>query len=200
MLIVGLTGGIGSGKSAVTERFKRLGIPIIDADVITRELVAPGSQALKRIVERFGEKIVDQSGSLDRQQLRQIVFADSSARKDLERILHPEVGNEIVECLKEIQAPYSLVVVPLMVEAGMVELFDRVIVVDCDETEQIKRVVQRDGCSEQQAKAILHSQANREARLAIATDIIQNTESIDRLDHQVAQLHDRLLELAENQT
>ena len=198
MIIVGLTGGIGSGKTAVTERFKRLGVPIIDADIITRELVTPGSLALKRIIERFGEKIIDQSGNLDRQRLRQLVFADSSARKDLERILHPEVGNEIIKRLKKIEAPYSLVVVPLMVEAGMVELFDRVIVVDCDETAQIKRVVQRDGCSEPQAKAILRSQANRKARLAIATDIIQNTDSIDKLDRQVEQLHDHLLELAEN--
>lgn len=196
MLNVGLTGGIGSGKTTVADRFKRFNVPFIDADVITRELVVPGSPALASIVQRFGETVLHQSGELDRRQLREIVFHDPRAKKDLEAILHPGVHKEIAERLAGISAPYGLAVVPLLVETGMSDLFDRIIVVDCDEAEQIKRVMHRDACSEQHAQAVLLTQANRAARLAIATDVIHNGADLAQLDLAVKRLHYRLLELA----
>lgn len=196
MFNVGLTGGIGSGKTAVADRFKRFNVPLIDADVITRELVAPGAPALDCIVQRFGETVLKHNGELDRRQLREIIFQDPEARKDLEAILHPEVHHEIAKRLARISAPYGLAVVPLLVETGMSDLFDRIIVVDCDEAEQIKRVMQRDACSKQHAQAVLQTQANRAARLAIATDIIHNGADFAQLDQEVKRLHYRLIELA----
>lgn len=196
MIRIGLTGGIGSGKSAVTDRFRRLGVPVIDADIITRELVIPGSPALHMIVERFGETVTEPTGQLDRKALRKIIFEDKLARHDLEKILHPAVREEIDRRLRSLTAPYCLVVVPLMVESGMTTMFERIIVVDCHETQQIERVMQRDGCSEQEARTIINSQARRKERVDIATDIIQNTGDFNSLDHEVKRLHRFFLDLA----
>jgi dephospho-CoA kinase len=196
MIRVGLTGGIGSGKTVVANRFERLGTPVIDSDIITRELVVPGSLALKRIIESFGEDIVDAKGNLDRQKLRQTIFADHTARRNLEEILHPMVRQEIARQLSGLSSPYALVVIPLMVESGMVGMFDRVIVVDCDEEEQIKRVIKRDSCSKDEVDAIIQTQTSRNKRLAIATDIINNTVDIRSLDGQVERMHQHFLSLA----
>jgi dephospho-CoA kinase len=167
MLTVGITGGIGSGKSTVAEYFRRLGIPVIDADLITRELMQPGHPVYQRMIERFGRGIVGDNGRLERRKLRE---AFDSA--------------------------YALVVVPLMVESDRVNIFDRVIVVDCDEKDQIERVVRRDGCTEDEVKAIIRIQAPRQTRLAIATDIIHNTGDVAKLEHDVRQLHNQFLGFA----
>lgn len=196
MMRVGLTGGIGSGKSAVADRFKRLGVPIIDADVITRELVLPGSPALQQIVARFGNAVTDPDGHLDRKTLRRIIFEDQRARRDLESILHPAVREEIHNQIRLLTAPYCLVVVPLLVESRMTAMFERIIVVDCEERQQIERVMQRDGNSEQEVRKILSSQASRKERLSIATDTIQNTGKFSNLDREIERLHHFFLDLA----
>ena len=197
MISIGLTGGIGSGKTAVANRFKQFDIPVIDADIITRKLVVPGSIALERIVKRFGEDIVDANQNLDRHKLRQIIFRNQTARRDLEEILHPMVRQEITKQLSRLSSPYVLVVVPLMVESGMVAMFDRVIVVDCEEAEQIKRVIKRDHCTKDEVNAIIQTQIPRNKRLAIATDIINNTGDIGSLDGQVERMHYSFLSLVE---
>jgi dephospho-CoA kinase len=196
MLTVGITGGIGSGKSTVAEYFRRLGIPVIDADLITRELMQPGHPVYQRMIERFGRGIVGDNGRLERRKLRDIIFQNSIARKDLERIIHPEVWTQILKQLEAFDSAYALVVVPLMVESDRVNIFDRVIVVDCDEKDQIERVVRRDGCTEDEVKAIIRIQAPRQTRLAIATDIIHNTGDVAKLEHDVRQLHNQFLGFA----
>jgi len=198
MIRVGLTGGIGSGKTVVANRFEQLGIPVIDSDIITRELVVPGSIALKRIIKRFGEDIVDAKGNLDRKKLRKTIFTDHTARLNLEEILHPIVRQEITRQLSGLDSPYALVVIPLMVESGMVKMFDRVLVVDCYEEEQIKRVIKRDNCSKDEVDAIIQTQTSRNKRLAIATDIINNTVDFQSLDGQVERMHQHFLSLAKN--
>lgn len=199
MLRIGLTGGIGSGKTAAANYFEQLGVPVIDSDNITRELVTPGSPALQQIVNRFGKEFVDANGNLNRRLLRQSIFANDLARRDLEKILHPMVRQEIKKQLSRLSSPYVLVVVPLMVESDMVTMFDRVIVVDCSEEEQIKRVTKRDSCTKDEVAAILNTQTSRNKRLEIATDIIKNVSNILSLERQVIQLHHRFLNLAKHQ-
>ena len=196
MLTVGITGGIGSGKSTVAEYFKRLGVPVIDADLITRELMRPDYPVYRSVVERFGRGIIRNNGQLERRKLRNVVFNNPKARKDLEHIIHPEVLTEIRKQLEVFDSAYTLVVVPLMVESNMVKMFDRVIVVDCDEKHQIERVVRRDGCTQDEVKAIIRVQAPRQARLAIATDIIHNTGDTAKLELDVRQLHNQFLGFA----
>jgi dephospho-CoA kinase len=196
MLTVGITGGIGSGKSTAAEYFRRLGAPIIDADLITREIMRPGYPVYERVIERFGRGIIGNNGQLERRKLRGVVFQNANARKDLERIIHPEVWTEILNQLEAFDSAYTLVVVPLMVETDRVKIFDRVIVVDCDEKDQIERVVRRDGCTEDEVKAIIRVQAPRPARLAIATDIIHNTGDVAKLERDVKQLHIHFLGFA----
>jgi dephospho-CoA kinase len=147
----------------------------------------------QRVIERFGYGIIGNNGQLERRKLRGVVFQNAKARKDLERIIHPEVWTEILKQLEVLDSAYTLVVVPLMVESDRVKIFDRVIVVDCDEKDQIERVVRRDGCTEDEVKAIIRVQAPHRARLAIATDIIHNTGDIAKLEFDVRQLHNQFL-------
>ena len=200
MLIVGLTGGIGSGKTTVANNFKRFGIPVIDADIITRDLVTPSTPVYDRIIKRFGLKIIDEEGQLNRQALRQIIFDNAADRKALEDILHPEVRKEIIANLKTIDSPYVLVVVPLLIETGMQSMFDRILVVDCDESDQIKRVIERDHCSEKEVRTIMQTQASRKARLAVATDILKNTGSFNIIEQDVKRLHYQFLSLVNHHT
>ncbi len=200
MLIVGLTGGIGSGKTTVANNFKRFGIPVIDADIITRDLVTPSTPVYDRIIKRFGLKIIDEEGQLNRQALRQIIFDNAADRKALEDILHPEVHKEIIAKLKTIDSPYVLVVVPLLIETGMQSMFDRILVVDCDESDQIKRVIERDHCSEKEVRTIMQTQASRKARLAVATDILKNTGSFNIIEQDVKRLHYQFLSLVNHHT
>ncbi len=190
MWVVGLTGGIGSGKSVVSDCFSRLGVPVIDADEVARELTAPASEALALIATAFGASVLQPDGTLNRTVLRQRVFADTAARKQLEAILHPRIRQRIEHALATLDAPYALAVIPLLVETGHYHtLLNRVLVVDCPETLQIERVMARNAYSRQEVVAILASQASRSERLAIADDVLVNTGSAASLCTEVARLH-----------
>ena len=189
MLKIGLTGGIASGKSTVCDLFSQHNIPIIDADVIAKELVEPNQAALKEIVALFGDDILLNNGTLDRKQLRQLIFSDPEAKRQLEDILHPRIRQQLIQQSSRLSAPYCILVIPLLLEANMLDLVDRVIVVDTDETQQIKRICQRDNISSIDAQAIISSQATIKQRLAIADDIISNNTSIESLALLVDKLH-----------
>ena len=192
---VGLTGGIASGKSAVGAAFERLGIPVIDTDQLAREVVLPGTDGLAAIVTRFGPSVLQADGSLDRRALRGLVFADAGARKDLEALLHPRIHALLAERVDQVETPYCVLAIPLLVEGGRIAV-DRVLVVDCPRETQLARLLARDGETLQGAEAILAAQATREARLARADDVIDNTGPLELLDTLVAGLHRRYLELA----
>lgn len=195
MLRVGLTGGIGSGKSAVAERFARRGVPVIDTDEVAREVVAPGEPALAEIVGEFGPGLVDAQGRLDRRRLRERVFADAEARRRLEAILHPRIREAVQRRIENIDATYGLIVVPLLVETGFGPL-DRVLVVDVDEERQVERTSRRDNVPEESVRRIMQAQATRAERLARADDVIINNGAPDDLERQVDELHARYLALA----
>jgi dephospho-CoA kinase len=197
MFTVGLTGGIGSGKSTVADCFAALGVPVIDTDVIARELTAPGGAALEAIRAAFGATVMQADGTLDRAVLRRRVFADSAARHQLEAILHPRIRQGVAQKLATLTAPYALIVIPLLVETGDYrDVLNRVLVVDCPEAVQIARVMARSGLVHGEIKAILAAQAGRAERLAVADDIIVNTASLEALRAEVAALHQRYLALA----
>lgn len=195
ILRIGLTGGIASGKSAVANEFASLGIPLIDADLISRELVEPGQPALAKILEVFGPGVLDQSGHLDRRRLRELVFADPAQRRRLEAILHPAVRAELIRRSQESTGPYQILVVPLLVENRLGHLVDRILVVDVPESTQIERLQARDSVDPDQARRMLSAQTSRTARLAEADDVISNTGSLSDLKAQVAALHVKYLGL-----
>ncbi|MBS4097513.1 MAG: dephospho-CoA kinase [Sulfuricella sp.] len=196
-LTIGLTGGIGSGKSAAAELFAALGAAVIDTDVIARELTVPGAAALGEIAARLGNEFILPDGSLDRAALRRRVFADARAKQTLEAILHPRIRSRAAELALRSTAPYALVVVPLLIETGGYrDLVQRVLVVDCSEARQIARTMARSGLSEAEARAILAHQATREARLDHADDVIDNSGDLDALQRQVRQLHEKYLGLS----
>jgi len=193
---VGLTGGIASGKSTVASLFAALGVPIIDTDVIAREVVAPGTPLLARIAEKLGPGVLAQDGSLNRRSVRDLVFSDPTARATLESLTHPAIRAEMERQADATSAAYSMLAIPLLAEKGSKSVVDRVLVVDCDEALQIRRLQARDGSTLEQARAILSAQATREARLAVADDVIRNDGNLHELRDQVAKLHARYLELA----
>jgi dephospho-CoA kinase len=197
MLRIGLTGGIASGKSAASNYFASLGIPLIDTDLISRELVQPGSQGLQRIAETFGETVLDETGALDRARLREIVFASDAQRRQLEDILHPAIRDRVEELLAEIaNAPYVIIVIPLLIETRYPIPVDRVLVIDTDEERQLDRLMQRDDMSIEQARAMLDAQAARQQRLQHADDIVTNDGSIKQLHAQLLKLHQDYLQMA----
>ena len=196
MLVIGLTGGIGSGKTAVSDRFARYGVPIIDTDLLARELVEPGQPALMEIATAFGLDCLDGTGRLDRARLRERVFADASGRRWLEAILHPQIRALSRQRLAQLTAPYSLLVIPLLAETGMTDWIDRVLVVDAPEAERLRRVMARDQTDEEQARRILAAQASREQRLALADEVVENSGDFAALDRQVSTLHQHYLTLA----
>ena len=196
MLIIGLTGGIGSGKTAVSDRFARHGVPIIDTDLISRELVEPGQPALADIVAEFGSNCLGRDGRLHRARLRERVFTDPVGRRRLEAILHPRIRAAARERVAALTTPYCLVVIPLLAETGMTDLVDRVLVVDAPEAEQIHRVMARDRIDATQARAILAAQAQRDQRLALANDILENDGDFVELDRRVTALHQQYSMLA----
>lgn len=196
MLRVGLTGGIASGKSTVADLFASLGAPVVDTDIIAREVVAPGEPGLAAVVAAFGNQLLRTDGSLDRAQLRQLIFADASARHRLETILHPLIRAQTLTQLAALDSPYSLVVVPLLVETGFGALVDRVLVVDCPREIQLQRVMARDGQSREQAEHMLAAQVSRETRLEAADDVIDNGGSVENTRRQVENLHRGYLALA----
>ncbi|HTC38579.1 MAG TPA: dephospho-CoA kinase [Steroidobacteraceae bacterium] len=198
-LRIGLTGGIASGKSTVTQRFAELGVPVIDADVASRNVVEPGKPGLAQVVQRFGGGILDADGRLDRRALRNLIFEDSSLRQALDAILHPLIRAEMEREAAQATAPYVVMAIPLLVEGGSAgKRVDRVLVVDADETLQIQRLQARDGSSEEQARAILSSQATRAARLSHADDVLLNAGSVAELRQAVDRLHAQYLQLAQS--
>lgn len=197
MLIIGLTGGIGSGKTAVSDAFARRGVPIIDTDKLAREVVRPGQPALAEIVAAFGPACLDANGALDRAYLRQHVFAEPALRKRLEAILHPRIRQGMQARIGALTVPYCIVVVPLLMETGMMDLFTRILVVDVPEILQIQRVIARDNVDEQHARRIFAAQASRDERLALADDVIVNSASLEALEQKVEELHQHYLKLAQ---
>lgn len=193
MMVVGLTGGIGSGKSAVAEMFRELGAPIIDTDVIAREVVQPGSDALNMIVQRFGDQVLKPDGHLDRSALRHAVFNSEENRRWLEQLLHPLIRERTKQLIDECDYPYCIVVIPLLAENWPYPLVDRVLVVDIDEEVQLKRASQRDKNTDEQIKKIMKSQTSREQRLAIADDVINNDADLEHLRKSVRELHNKYL-------
>ena len=187
-LRIGLTGGIASGKSTVADMFAELGVPIIDTDVIAREIVQPGQPALDEIRARFGDEVFDAAGHLDRTAMRKRIFSDQVARIDLEAILHPRIGEETRRRANNAAGPYQVIVVPLLVGSPLAQFVDRVVVVDCDEELQIQRLLSRDTETVEQARKILSAQASRKARLEIADDIISNDAGLDETRRQVLAL------------
>lgn len=198
-LTIGVTGGIASGKSTVARAFAALGIPWVDADDIAREVVEPGEPALAVIAERYGERLLDAQGRLNRRALREIVFADPEERRWLESQTHPRIRERLEARLAEMAtgpAPYHLLVSPLLFESGQATLVDRSLVIDVPEAEQIRRTASRDGVDEAQARAIVAAQLDRQARLARADDIIDNSGDEAALRRQVEILDRRYRRLA----
>jgi dephospho-CoA kinase len=193
---VGLTGGIASGKSTVTKLFQARGVPIIDTDQLAREVVEPGQPPLEQLVARFGPSILTSDGRLDRPALRTIVFSDPKARTDLEALTHPAIGAALETRSQEAGGPYQILVIPLLVEKNLASRLDRVLVVDCDEALQIRRLQARDGSTLADAQAILNAQAARATRLKAAHDVIRNDGPLGALREQVGALHAQYLRLA----
>lgn len=184
-----LTGGIASGKTAVSDGFRHLGVPVIDTDVIARQLVEPGQPALALIADIFGSEILDSTGGLDRKKMREAIFSDHEKKAQLERVLHPLIGEEVLKRLEQLTAPYCILVVPLYAESGSYRWVDRVLLVDVGEEQQIRRVMRRDDISEEQAEAILDAQASRAERAALADDVIDNSGTLDELEDKIESLH-----------
>lgn len=193
---VGLTGGIASGKSTAAKFFGALGVPILDSDQVAREVVEPGQPPLERLVERFGRGILTPDGHLDRPALRNIVFSDPKARADLENLTHPAIGAAMEARSAATGGPYQILVIPLLIEKNLGSQVNRVLVVDCEEELQIRRLHTRDGSTRAQAQAILDAQVSRSARLKAADDVIRNDADMGAVQTQVAELHARYLELA----
>jgi dephospho-CoA kinase len=191
-----LTGGIASGKTAVAKEFMALGVPVIDTDQISRDVVEPGSQTLKQIVAAFGDVALDDAGHYDRRRIRERVFAEPEERKKLNAIIHPAIRDELTRRSLTAGGPYQVHAIPLFVEGGAKNGYDRVLVIDCSEQLQLQRVMQRDKIDEAQARQILAAQATREQRLAVASDVIVNDDTLDKIRIHAAQLHQRYLELA----
>jgi dephospho-CoA kinase len=196
MLRVGLTGGIGSGKSTAAALFAGHGAPVIDADEIARQLVTPEQPAYEQVLKTFGRDIVGPSGKLDRDRLRRIVFSDPGHRKRLEAILHPLVRGEIQQQTQRLQAPYCIIVIPLLIEANQRDLVDRVLVIDIDEALQLQRVTARSQLTADEIRKIIGAQLSRSERLRHADDVIINSMGLGELRANVEALHERYLTLA----
>jgi dephospho-CoA kinase len=199
MYKVALTGGIGSGKSSASALFAALGVPIIDADVISHALTAPGGEALPAIAEAFGAELITADGALDRAALRRIVFADPAARRRLEAILHPRIRANMRADAEAAEGPYVILAIPLLLETGQTDLADRVLVIDLPRSQQIERVIARSGLDAAEVERIMASQVSRAERLAAADDIIDNSGPEEALWPQVEALHRRYLTLASEQ-
>jgi len=196
---IALTGGIASGKTLISDEFKKLGVPIVDTDVIAHQIVEPGQPALLEIENAFGKEILDESGRLRRKNLRELIFTNPEARKTLESILHPKIMDKVSQAIEKIKHDYCILVIPLLAEGGAYPNVNRVLVVDVDPETQITRLMARDSSTRQQAIQALSSQASREQRLAIADDILENSGSPGTAQHTVLKLHEKYLRLAKNQ-
>tara|TARA_R110000868_G_scaffold113997_3_gene305814 strand:+ start:1086 stop:1682 length:597 start_codon:yes stop_codon:yes gene_type:complete len=195
MLVVGLTGSIGSGKSTVADLFADHGVPVIDADIIARDLTEVNTPAFHQIVAHFGKQIVDSNGNLNRSELRNIIFSKPDERRWLETLLHPAIMQNMLEAVEKLQTPYCLVVIPLLLETDAATFIQRILVVDIPESTQLERASLRDNTTIAHIKAIIKTQASREYRLHEADDVIDNTGTLDDLSKQVDKLHQRYLKL-----
>ncbi|WP_342244845.1 dephospho-CoA kinase [Pseudomonas sp. OTU5201] len=193
--ILGLTGGIGSGKSAVAAHFSELGVHLVDADQAARWVVEPGRPALAKIAEHFGSDMLQADGQLDRAALRQRIFENADERRWLESLLHPLIGQEISQYLARAESPYAILVSPLLVESGQHRFTQRVLLVDAPEIAQVQRTMQRDKVPEEQVQAILKVQASREERLKHAHDVLLNDRDLNWLRAEVERLHNFYLTL-----
>jgi dephospho-CoA kinase len=198
--ILGLTGGIGSGKSAVAQHFIDLGVHLVDADHAARWVVEPGKPALAKIAEHFGSDVLQADGQLNRATLRSLVFADANERRWLEALLHPLIGQEIIQYLARAESPYAILVSPLLVESGQHKLTQRILVVDAPKQLQMQRTMARDQSSSEQVQAILKAQASREERLRHAHDVLLNDQDLTWLQAEVERLHTFYLSLRGGQT
>ncbi|MBL0526548.1 dephospho-CoA kinase [Aeromonas dhakensis] len=200
MYVVAITGGIGSGKTTVANQFAELGIEVVDADIIAREVVEPGTPALAAIAAHFGADVIAPDGRLDRRQLRERVFTDPQAKDWLNALLHPLIRSEMQRQCAAARSPYCLLVVPLLVENRLTALANRVLVIDVDEATQIERTCRRDGVSREQAEAILAAQASRTERLAAADDVLDNQNGTpEAIKSRIFALHETYLVFASQQ-
>jgi len=190
-LKIGLTGGIASGKTIISDYFKALGIPIIDADVISHEVTKPNGSAFEEIISSFGSNILDESGLINRKKMRSIIFDDASKKEILEGIIHPKVREEMFNLVSQSNDHYLILSVPLLIETGMNKMMDRILVVDCSVETQIERLIQRDKINLDEAKSILRNQTNRSTRLKVADDLIINEKNVTLtdLEKEVFELH-----------
>lgn len=200
MLVIGLTGGIGSGKSTAADLFTAKGIQVVDTDQLAREVVAPGSTALQAIAAHFGPDILDTDGNLRRAELRRIVFADAEQRRWLEALLHPLIASLMQQRIAACSSPYCMIESPLLLETSQHELADRVLVIDVSEATQLQRTEQRDGSDPATIKAIIDAQMSRDARLAKADDVITNNQGLAELRQAVDDMHNRYLQIARDKT
>lgn len=194
--IVGLTGGIGCGKTTVAELFAKRGVHYVDADIVAREVVMPGTACLNAISQRFGSSVLQADGSLNRAKLRETIFSQSEAKSWLEQLLHPAIRQQLLVQLEALNSPYALLVAPLLLENKLNQYVKRVLVIDLPEPVQLARAMARDNASEQQIRAIMAAQLSRTERLTQADDIISNDSTIAALDSQVEHLHQQYLQLA----
>ena len=196
ILKIGLTGGIGSGKSTIAKYFAKFGVPIIDADVIAREVTAAGTVAAKKISKYFGSEFITKNGTLDRKKLREAIFKDKKKRLWIEKLLHPLIYKQMQQKVETSRAPYCVLVVPLLLESrNKTKFFDRILVVDCPKNVQLKRVLKRDQTAKSVAKAIICTQIDRKARIKQADDVIKNNCSIVSLKKRIIKLHSQYLKL-----
>lgn len=202
MFVVGLTGGIGSGKSAAAKLFSELGVSIVNADQIARDIVEPGSAALDAITEHFGSDILLDDGALDRAQLRQKIFANPNERQWLEQLTHPLIGTAIFDFLNakrnDNEAPYRILESPLLMETSQQQLAQRLLLIDVPEAVQIARTMARDNNTEEQVRAIIEAQMSREEKRSRADDIIENTSTLEQLQQRVSALHEKYCQLAQS--
>ena len=199
MLVIGVTGGIGSGKTAATDHFQSLGITVVDADLASRVIVEPGRPALKAIEEHFGASVIAGDGTLDRRALREIVFAKPEERKWLEQLTHPLIGQEIASQIQNSKSEYTILASPLLLESSQHHLAKRVLVTDVPESVQVERTITRDNTTEDGVKAIIAAQMKRQDRLAKADDVIVNDQDLAHLQQEVEKLHQTYLEMARTQ-
>ena len=197
-MIIGLTGGIGSGKSAAAALFEDIGVDLIDADDLARDSLSINSEGYKLFIEEFGDKYLDENKNINRELIRKLIFNDSDAKSKLENIIHPIVRSGIETFIKNKKSDYCIIVVPLIFETNSSKIYDRVLVIDCDVDVQISRTSKRDNQTKSDIENIINKQATREQRLSIADDVIVNNGSLDLLRNEVLKIHKKYLEIVKN--
>ncbi len=196
MFVVGVTGGIGSGKSAATDILSQLGVTVVDADIVAREVVEPGEPALQAIKQHFGSEVITDNGSLDRPALRKLIFSNNDNREWLEKLLHPIIRKNIIQQLNRSDGDYAVLASPLLLETDQYQLVDHVVVIDVPEEIQLQRTITRDNNSKEQVRAIINAQMTRPERLSKADSVISNNSDLTHLETEISKLHEQLIVLA----